>query len=104
MYFPIIKTDIPLGIILIIVVPFGLIGGSIIYSLTPQKQAEDQAWNKNYALLEKKITNMNCNQLQQIRLDSIAHKDVSEYTNHWATIRDMYNALSCGNHWSVWED
>jgi len=97
--------QLPLGVILICGIPLGLISGSIIYQMTPYKQAQDQAWEKQYQDLSDKISHMDCPQLQKIRLDSIAGKPFdAPYGEHWGQIRDTYNALACGNHWGIWED
>lgn len=106
MQFKIMNTyyDIPLGIIFMSI-PFIILAFAIIYNFTPEKQASDQAWQKQYDSLTLKISKMDCKQLQQIRLDSIAGKPFTEsYGSHWGQIRDTYNALSCGNHWGLFED
>lgn len=90
--------------LIIVGVFVAIIIGVTLYTFSPDQVAKNKIWADKYNALEKQIDSMSCQQLQQIRLDSIAKKDVSEYNNHWGTIRDMYNALSCGNHWSSWED
>jgi len=93
------------SILLIFVVFFAGIGGCVIYSLTPEKQASDKAYSKQFDELSDKISHMDCSQLQKIRLDSISGNPFdAPYGEHWGQIRDTYNALSCGNHWGVWED
>ena len=90
--------------IIIVLVMGGLFAGITLYTFSPDQVAKNKTEQDKYDSLEKQIDSMSCEQLQQIRLDSIANKDVSQYNNHWGTIRDMYNALACGNHWSSWED
>lgn len=81
------------------------VAGLFIYNFTPQKQASDQAYYKQYDELSDRISHMDCSQLQKIRLDSISGKPFdAPYGEHWGQIRDTYNALSCGNHWGIWED
>jgi hypothetical protein len=105
MLIPLIKIDLSWHVLLLVCLPTALIMGCMLYTFTPEKQASDMAWEKQYNNLSTKISHMDCSQLQKIRLDSIAGKPFdASYGEHWGQIRDTYNALSCGNHWGIWED
>ena len=68
------------------------------------KQVEEKAFETKWNQVQTQITQMNCQQLQKLRLDHIAGKDITPYGDHWDSVRDSYNALSCGTHWSYWEN
>lgn len=92
------------GLILIVFSPVIICTGAMIYSFTPDKQAQDKAWEENYNVITLKISKMDCSQLQQLRFDYIRDTPIPDgYGNHIDTIRDTYNALACGNQWYWWE-
>lgn len=97
-------TLIQIGIFLTVFVAMFIL---VIYpTLFPseQKKLEQKQFEVKWQHDQQSITKMNCQQLQQIRLDKISGKNISPYADHWDTVRDTYNTLSCGVPWNWWED
>lgn len=94
---------------LVVIIPFGVMISVImvIAVVTMSHNQTDDQFQKHYDDIESKIVHMDCQQLRELRLDNISvapFPDGINYGAHWSSVRDTYNALSCGTHWGFWED